>query len=135
MEQRNRLGALGYLLPLLLHSLLLFVADGERGNFVAAMGSGDPFFAKATEVCPLATAEEERKRQALSNPGVQPRLGVGRSTSAEEGRSSCGVRLGSPSTLSLLNRGGLKQARVGASQPDSSAKALPPLHPARPGEE
>ncbi|XP_006541095.1 V-set and transmembrane domain-containing protein 2B isoform X2 [Mus musculus] len=27
MEQRNRLGALGYLLPLLLHSLLLFVAD------------------------------------------------------------------------------------------------------------
>lgn len=42
MEQRNRLGALGYLLPLLLHSLLLFVADGERGNFAAAMGSGDP---------------------------------------------------------------------------------------------
>ncbi|XP_029335052.1 V-set and transmembrane domain-containing protein 2B isoform X2 [Mus caroli] len=27
MERRNRLGALGYLLPLLLHSLLLFVAD------------------------------------------------------------------------------------------------------------
>ncbi|KAF3818349.1 hypothetical protein GH733_012657 [Mirounga leonina] len=28
MEQRNRLGALGYLPPLLLHALLLFVADG-----------------------------------------------------------------------------------------------------------
>jgi len=27
MEQRNRLGALGYLPPLLLHALLLFVAD------------------------------------------------------------------------------------------------------------
>lgn len=40
MEQRNRLGALGYLPPLLLHALLLFVADGERGNFAAAVGSG-----------------------------------------------------------------------------------------------
>lgn len=36
MEQRNRLGALGYLPPLLLHALLLLMADGERGDFAAA---------------------------------------------------------------------------------------------------
>ena len=40
MEQRNRLGAPGYLPPLVLRALLLFVAEGESGNFAAAGVSG-----------------------------------------------------------------------------------------------
>lgn len=69
MEQRNRLGALGYLPPLLLHGLLLFVADGERGNFAAAMGSRDPLL-RPPKSASLATAEEERKRQASRSPAI-----------------------------------------------------------------
>lgn len=68
MEQRNRLGALGYLPPLLLHGLLLFVADGERGNFAAALGSGDPLL-RPRKSASLAT-EEERKRQVSRSPEI-----------------------------------------------------------------
>lgn len=118
MEQRNRLGALGYLPPLLLHGLLLFVADGERGNFATAMGSGESLLRPRKSA--LATAEEKRKRQASRSPailGVQPRLGVGRGTRADEGLRGCGVRLGSLSVGPPLSRGGLQRAKVGAPQP------------------
>lgn len=40
MEQRNRLGAPRYLPPLVLRALLLFVAEGESGNFATAGVSG-----------------------------------------------------------------------------------------------
>lgn len=68
----------------------------------------------------LATAEEKKKRQASRSPaisGVQPRLGVGRGTRADEGRRGCGVRLGSLSVGPPLSRGGLQRAKVGAPQP------------------
>lgn len=96
MEQRNRLGALGYLPPLLLHGLLLFVADGERGNLAATMGSGDPLLRPPKSASHRGGGKEVAGFAVSSDSGVQPRLGEGRSTSADEGRLGCGV-LGSPS--------------------------------------
>lgn len=70
MEQRNRLGALGYLPPLLLHALL-FVADGERGNFAAAGGSGGPCRSHQSHPVLVATEkEEEKKGKASQSPAI-----------------------------------------------------------------
>lgn len=75
MEQRNRLGALGYLPPLLLHALLLFVANGERGNFAAAVGSGNSLLGPPEPAFPgCHEGERGRKGEAFtvsSNPCVQ----------------------------------------------------------------
>lgn len=71
MEQRNRLGALGYLPPLLLYALLLFVADGERGNFAAAGGSGGPCRGRQNQPVPVAKEpEEEEKGKASRSPAI-----------------------------------------------------------------
>ena len=71
MEQRNRLGALGYLPPLLLHGLLLFVADGERGNFATAMGSGESLLGPRKSACRLGHSGGEKEAASFtvsSNP-------------------------------------------------------------------
>lgn len=69
MEQRNRLGALGYLSPLLLHALL-FVADGERGKFAAAGCSGGPYRSHQSHPVLVATEEEEKKGKASRSPAI-----------------------------------------------------------------
>lgn len=80
MDQRNRLGAPGYLPPLLLRALLLFVAEGESGNFAAAGDSGVlPGPPKPS--CPGRRGErgggsEGEGFTLSSDPNVQPRPGA-----------------------------------------------------------
>lgn len=129
MEQLNRLGALGYLPPLLLHALLLFVADGERGNFAASGGSGESLLGPP-EPARLGRQGAGGRREGegftvSSNPGVQsgPR-GVGggaqrrvaAAAALEPGSFGAGQVLG-------LRRGGLRGAGVGAPQPGSGSAA------------
>lgn len=70
MEQRNQLGALGYLPPLLLHALLLFVADGERGNFAAVGSTGGPCQGRQSQPAPVAAEEEEEKGKASRSSAI-----------------------------------------------------------------
>lgn len=84
MEQRNRLGALGYLPPLLLHALLLFVADGERGNFAAAGGSGDPCWGRQSQPVPVAKEQEEEEKGTASRSPTIPVFSPGPEGQGEE---------------------------------------------------
>lgn len=140
MEQRNRLGAPGYLPPLLLHALLLFVADGERGNFAAAGGSG-VLAGAARASLPLSPRRRRKRRgrlHSLQQSRCATRARRGRGWREAKGRRIAGARAwvvrsrtGAPTADRLL-AGCRELARPSLAlivRPGAGKKRKPPLLP------
>lgn len=96
MEQRNRLGAPRYLPPLVLRALLLFVAEGESGNFATAGVSGVlAGAAKASPSWPQRTKRRRKRRgrlHSLQRSRCAATARCGRGWRAANGRGVSGAR-------------------------------------------